>query len=129
ALNLSLQALTRPGDLVAIESPAFYGCLQAIEALGLRAVEVPTHARDGVDLGALATLLARHPIKVCWFMTTLQNPLGALMPEEAKQELVNLLARHDVPLIEDDVYAELYFGARRPKPSKAFDRAGRVLDC
>lgn len=129
ALNLSLQALTRPGDLVAIESPAFYGCLQAIEALGLRAVEVPTHARDGVDLGALATLLARHPIKVCWFMTTLQNPLGALMPEEAKQELVNLLARHDVPLIEDDVYAELYFGARRPKPSKAFDRSGRVLDC
>ena len=129
ALTLSLQALTRPGDLVAIESPAFYGCLQAIEALGLRAIEVPTSARHGVDLGALAALLARHPVRVCWFMTTFQNPTGALMPDAAKQELVRLLDERDVALIEDDVYAELYFGTRRPKPSKAFDRDGRVLDC
>ncbi len=129
ALNLSLLALTKPGDLVAIESPAFYGCLQAIEALGLRAIEVPTSAKHGVDLGALAALLERHPVRACWFMTTFQNPTGALMPDEAKQELVKLLDKHDVALIEDDVYAELYFGARRPKPSKAFDRDGRVLDC
>lgn len=129
ALILGLQALTRPGDLVAIESPAFYGCLQTLEALGLRAIEVPTSAAQGVDLAALAELLGRHPIRVCWFMTTFHNPTGALMPDEAKQELVKLLARHDVALIEDDVYAELYFGARRPKPTKAFDRDGRVLDC
>lgn len=129
ALNISLQSVTRPGDLVAIESPAFYGCLQAIEALGLRAIEVPTSAVHGVDIAALAGLLDRHPIRACWFMTTFQNPLGALMPEEAKQELVRVLARHDVALIEDDVYAELYFGARRPRPTKAFDRNGRVLDC
>jgi DNA-binding transcriptional MocR family regulator len=129
ALNLSMQALTRPGDLVAIESPAFYGCLQTIEALGLRAIEVPTSAERGVDLGALAALLGKHPVRVCWFMTTFHNPTGALMPDEAKQELVRLLAKHDVALVEDDVYAELYFGARRPKPTKAFDRDGRVLDC
>jgi DNA-binding transcriptional MocR family regulator len=129
ALNISLQALTRPGDLVAIESPAFYGCLQTLEALGLRAIEVPTSVEQGVDLGALAALLGRHPIRVCWFMTTFQNPTGALMPDGAKQELVRLLAKHDVALVEDDVYAELYFGGRRPKPTKAFDRDGRVLDC
>jgi DNA-binding transcriptional MocR family regulator len=129
ALTLGLQVLTRPGDLVAIESPAFYGCLQAVEALGLRAIEIPTHAREGVDLDALATVLARHPVRACWFMNSFQNPLGALMRDDTRQALVRLLDRHDVALIEDDVYAELYFGERRPQPTKSFDRDGRVLDC
>jgi DNA-binding transcriptional MocR family regulator len=129
ALNLCLQALTRPGDLVAIESPAFYGCLQAVEALGLKAIEIPTHPTDGVDLGSLARVLDKHPVRACWFMTTFQNPLGALMPDQARQALVRLLESHDVPLIEDDVYAELYFGNRRPKSTKAFDRKGMVLNC
>ena len=62
ALNLSLQILTRPGDIVAVESPAFYGCLQAIEALRLRAVEIPSHPRHGVDVSAFAAALERHPI-------------------------------------------------------------------
>ena len=82
ALNLSLQVLTRPGDLVAIESPAFYGCLQAVEALGLKAIEIPTHPTHGVDLAYLARILDKHPVRACWFMTTFQNPLGALMPDE-----------------------------------------------
>jgi len=129
ALNLSLQALTRPGDIVAIESPTFYGCLQAVEAHGLRAVEIPTHPRDGVDVGALEQALRRYKIRACWFMTNFQNPLGALVPDDARKDLVELLARHDVPLIEDDVYAELYFGRRRPKSTKAFDRKGLVLNC
>jgi DNA-binding transcriptional MocR family regulator len=128
-LNLCLQILTRPGDIVAIESPAFYGCLQAIEALRLRAIEIPTHPRDGVDAGALARILERHPVKAVWLMTNFHNPLGALVPEETKKDLVKLLEKHDVPLIEDDVYAELYFGRRRPKSAKAFDRKGLVLHC
>jgi DNA-binding transcriptional MocR family regulator len=127
-LNLSLQVLTRPGDIVAIESPAFYGCLQAIEALRLRAIEIPTLPGEGADVAALARILRKHPVRACWLMTQFQNPRGALMPEEAKKELVALLEKHDTALIEDDVYAELYFG-RRPKPAKAFDRNGRVLHC
>jgi DNA-binding transcriptional MocR family regulator len=129
ALNLALQTVARPGDLIAIESPAFYGCLQAIESLGLKAIEVATHPRRGVDLPHLARILDRHPVKACWFMTTFQNPLGALVPDEQRRELVQLLASRDVPLIEDDVYAELYFGSRRPRSTKAFDGEGRVLNC
>jgi DNA-binding transcriptional MocR family regulator len=129
ALNLSLQALTRPGDLIAIESPAFYGCLQAVEALGLKAIEVPTHPTHGVDIAYLARILDKHTVRACWFMTTFQNPLGALMPDESRKELIELLERHDVPLIEDDVYSELYFGTQRPKSTKAFDRKGLVLNC
>jgi len=129
ALNLALQSLTRPGDLVAIESPAFYGCLQAIEALGLKAIEIPTHPVHGIDLPCLASTLGKHTVKACWFMTSFQNPLGALVPDEARHDLVQLLEKHDVPLIEDDVYAELYYGTRRPKSTKAFDHKGLVLNC
>ncbi|QEI05429.1 PLP-dependent aminotransferase family protein [Pigmentiphaga aceris] len=129
ALNLCLGAVTRPGDTVIVESPTFYAALQSLERLGLRAIEVPAHPREGIDLAALARALAQHQPAACWLMTSFQNPLGSLMPEPKKRELVALLARHGVPLIEDDVYAELYFGANRPAPAKAFDTQGLVMHC
>lgn len=129
ALNLCLQCIASPGDLVAIESPAFYACLQVLERLKLKAVEIPVHPREGIDLESLADSLARLPIKACWFMSGLQNPLGASMSEAKKRALYELLQRHQVPLIEDDVYAELYFGNQPPRPVKSFDRKGLVLHC
>lgn len=129
ALNLSLQAVARPGDSVVIESPTFYAALQALERIGLKAVEVPTHPREGIDLEALALALERHKPKACWLMTNFQNPLGSSMPDEKKRKLVELLALHDIPLIEDDVYGELYFGSKRPAPAKAFDHKGLVMHC
>ncbi|MCJ0762407.1 PLP-dependent aminotransferase family protein [Variovorax terrae] len=129
ALNLCLAAVAQPGDLIAIESPGFYAALQALERLKMRALEIPVHPRDGLDLAALAEALKRHPVKACWFMTSFQNPMGASMDEAKKQELVALLARHEIPLIEDDVYGELYFGSRCPLPAKAFDRRGLVMHC
>lgn len=129
ALNLSLEVLTQPGDLVAVESPTFYGALQALERLNLRAVEVATHPRTGVDIASLKQVLDKHPVKACWFMPNFQNPLGSLMPQAQKQDMVKLLAERGVPLIEDGVYDELYFGARKPWPAKAYDKHGLVLHC
>lgn len=129
ALNLCLLAVARPGDAVIVESPTFYAALQALERIGLNAIEVPTHPRDGIDLNALETALERHKPKACWLMTNFQNPLGSLMPDEKKQALVALLTKHEVPLIEDDVYGELYFGKSRPVSAKAFDTKGFVMHC
>jgi DNA-binding transcriptional MocR family regulator len=129
ALNLCLQCVTQPGDLVAIEAPAFYACLQVLERLKLKAVEIPVHPREGIDLDCLADSLERLPIKACWFMSSLQNPLGASMSEAKKQALYQLLQQHQLPLIEDDVYAELYYGSQPPKPVKSFDRDGLVMHC
>ena len=129
ALNLCLQAVTRPGDVVAIESPTFYAALQALERLNLRAVEVATHPRLGVDPASLAEVLRRHPVKACWFMPNFQNPLGSLMPPAHKQAVVEMLAERNIPLIEDDVYAELHHGNERPPPAKTWDRAGLVMHC
>jgi len=129
ALNLCLLAVARPGDSVIVESPTFYAALQALERVGLNAIEVPTHPREGIDLEALALALERHRPKACWLMTNFQNPLGSLMTDERKEALVRLLTLHDVPLIEDDVYGELYFGSKRPVSAKAFDTQGLVMNC
>lgn len=129
ALNLCLTATTKPGDAVVIESPTFYAALQALERHRLRAIEVPTHPGEGIDLAALANVLQRHRPQACWLMTNFQNPLGSTMPEAKKRDLVALIARQRTPLIEDDVYGELYFGTQRPKPAKAFDTEGWVLHC
>jgi len=129
ALNLCLEAVTSPGDLVAIESPSFYACLQALERLQLKAVEIPVHPREGIDLEALADSMQRLPIKACWLMSSLQNPMGASMSEDKKESLYNLCKRHQVPLIEDDVFAELYFGKLPPKPIKSIDTEGLVMHC
>ncbi|MCE3253145.1 MAG: transcriptional regulator, GntR family [Cellvibrio sp.] len=129
ALNLCLQVVTKPGDLVAIESPTFYAALQILERLQLKAVEIPVHPRDGIHLPTLEDSLQRLPIKACWFMSSFHNPLGASMSEAKKQTLYDLLQQYQVPLIEDDVYAELYFGTTPPKPVKSFDHAGLVMHC
>jgi DNA-binding transcriptional MocR family regulator len=129
ALNLCLMAVTRPGDVIAVEAPGFYAALQAAERLDLRVVEIPVDPARGLDLDALAVALERHPIRACWFMTNFQNPTGATLSLERKQALVALLARHAVPLIEDDVYGELHFDAGYPLPARAFDRHGLVMHC
>lgn len=127
ALNLCLQAVTRPGDLIAVESPTFYAGLQAAERLGLKVVEVPSHPREGVNLAALEQVLDAHPVRACLFMLNYANPTGACVPDDSRRALMALLERHDLPLIEDDVYAELHHGEQPPLCSKALDRDGRVM--
>ena len=70
-----------------------------------------------------------HAVRACLVIGCYNNPLGSCAPEAAKRELLALLARHDVPLIEDDIYGELFHGDQRPPPYKAFDRDDRVLLC
>ncbi|MFU7708808.1 PLP-dependent aminotransferase family protein [Aeromonas veronii] len=129
ALSLSLQVLTEPGDWVVVESPTFYGALQAIERLKLKAVEIPVIPGVGIDLDLLADALTQMPIKACWLMGNVQHPLGHTMPDGHKQRLMALLNSHGVPLVEDDVYAEVYFGRERPKPIRHWDQRGDSLLC
>ncbi len=130
ALNLCLRAVSRPGDAVVVESPTYFGVLQLIEELSLKAIEVPTSPRTGIDLAALeAVLKERQDVKAVVSMPTVSNPLGSVMPDEAKEALIHLLARFDVPLIEDDAYGELVFESPRPRPARAWETEGRVLLC
>ncbi|MDP9995221.1 DNA-binding transcriptional MocR family regulator [Variovorax boronicumulans] len=129
ALHLCLAAATNPGDAVLVASPTSYGALQTLQQRGLRAIEIRTHVPDGIDLQELGDALVRNRPKACWLMTSFQNPTGSLMPESKKRAMIDLLSRFDVPLIEDDVHAELHFSDRRPLPAKAFDTHGLVMHC
>jgi DNA-binding transcriptional MocR family regulator len=129
ALNLAVRAVARPGDVVAVESPTYFGLLQILESLGMRVIEVPTHPREGMDLDKLEFAIRRHRVKACMVMTNCHNPLGYVLEDSAKQALLQLARRHDLPIIEDDVYGELAFSEQRPKPIKAFDTDGLVMLC
>lgn len=129
ALNLCLRAVTKPGDTVAIETPAYFGFLEIIQALNLRALEIPTSSREGMCLDALSAALARNDVQVVMLMPNFHNPLGSLMPDDKKQRLYDLIAAHDLPIVEDDIYGDTHFGDVRPKPLKAWDRDGRVMLC
>jgi DNA-binding transcriptional MocR family regulator len=129
AVSLCLRAVTQPGDVVALESPTFFGYLDLIESLGLRVLEIPTHPATGLSLPALELALDTQPIKAVLAAPTLSNPLGSVMPLSAKQRLVQLLARRQVPLIEDVVFNDLLAGDERRKAAKAYDTEGNVMIC
>jgi DNA-binding transcriptional MocR family regulator len=122
AIMLALTVVAQPGDTIAIESPTYFGLLRSLETLGLKVFELPTDARDGIDLSALKSLLERRSVKACLFSSCVNNPLGCTMPNEKKLGVLALLARYRVPLIEDDIYGDIYFGAERPTPFTALDQ-------
>jgi DNA-binding transcriptional MocR family regulator len=129
AISLALRAICQPGDTVAIESPCYFGILQAIELLGLRVLEMPTHPITGISLDAVAFAIEHNRLAAFVVMANFNNPLGSCMPDDHKKDLVELLARHRIPLIEDDVYGDLYFGEERPRTLKSFDSEDGVVLC
>jgi DNA-binding transcriptional MocR family regulator len=129
ALHLALRAVAVAGDVIAIESPTYFGKLQIIESFGMKAIEIPTHPRNGMDLAALENAIRKHRVRACMTMTNCHNPLGYVLPNDYKKDLVALTAKHGVALIEDDVYGDLTFDGQRPKTAKSFDRDGLVLLC
>ncbi|MNR83040.1 putative HTH-type transcriptional regulator YdcR [compost metagenome] len=129
AIFLSLRAVAGPGDAIAVEAPCYYGFLQALEALGMRAVEIPSHPVDGICLEDLEQAIVTHGVKACLLMPTFNNPTGVLLSDAKKRALVELITRHGVPLIEDDLHGDLALDGSRPKPCKAFDTQGLVILC
>ncbi|MEO5600494.1 MAG: PLP-dependent aminotransferase family protein [Cyclobacteriaceae bacterium] len=129
ALSLCVKAITKPGDAIAIESPTYFAIFQVMESHGLKVVEIPTDPVTGIDLDYLENAIPRFDIKACLFVNNFNNPLGSCMPDERKKLLVEMLAKKEIPLIEDDIYGELYFGRTRPKTCKTYDKKGLVLHC
>ena len=134
AILLCLRAVTKPGDIVIVESPTFSCYLQLIRKMGLLALEIPTCPTLGINISSLEEVLQdgvwrRGRVAACLLNPSFQNPLGFTMPIERKKQLVEILVGHGIPLIEDDVYGELSFGGGRPAPLKSFDTSGLVLYC
>jgi len=129
ALVFCLRAVTKPGDTVAIESPTYFGIFTIMMSLNLNVLEIPGDAKTGLDIAYLEQAMEKVTVNACLFVTNFSNPIGSCMPDERKQQLVKLLAKKQVPLIEDDIYGEIYFGKSRPRTCKSYDKEGMVMLC
>lgn len=129
AVLLALRATCKTGDTIAVESPFYFNFLQMIAFLGLKALEIPSTPREGISIEALRYAIEQNKISACLVISNFGNPLGSLMPDERKRELVDLLASHKIPLIEDDIYGDLAFANDRPSTAKSFDRSDLVIYC
>ncbi|MEW6981087.1 PLP-dependent aminotransferase family protein [Colwelliaceae bacterium 6471] len=129
ALSIALQCVASKGDVIAVESPCFFGMIELIESLGMKALEVYTCTEDGVSINELEKVIQQHPVKACLFSTAINNPLGSMMSDCQRYSLVKLLESYNIPLIEDDVYSELYFSENKPKPAQLYSEKGLVLTC
>ncbi|MBU2710719.1 aminotransferase-like domain-containing protein [Zooshikella harenae] len=129
ALSISIRATTKPGDIVAVDSPSFYGTLQTLRSLQLKALEIPTHPETGISIEALELALEQWPIKVIQVTPSGNNPLGYTMPDNKKEQLYKLAQRFDIAIIEDDIFGDLAYSLPRSRTVKSFDQDGRVLLC
>ncbi|MGE5108641.1 MAG: PLP-dependent aminotransferase family protein [Sphingobacteriales bacterium] len=129
AINLCLRAVTKSGDIVAVESPNYFGIYQSLESLGLKVVEISTDPATGIDLDCLQTVIKKLDIKACIVTPNFNNPSGSCMPEENKKKLVEIISKNNIALIEDDIYGELYYGKSRPRTCKYYDTKGLVMHC
>lgn len=129
AVTLALTSVSKPGDTIAVESPTYFGLLHTLEMLDLKALELPTDPTCGINVDAFARILETQTVAACMLSSSFSNPLGSLMPEAQKRELLAMLSRHAVPLIEDDVYGEIHFTRERPKPFIALDGGANTIYC
>lgn len=129
SLVISLMTLTKPGDSVIIERPTYFSIYNIIKNLGLKIIEVNVHPTKGMNLNYLEKCIKKVRVSACIFITNFSNPTGHCMPDEEKEKLVGILAKTNIPLIEDDIYGEIYFGSSRPRTCKTFDKKGLVLLC
>ena len=129
AITVSLRAVTRPGDAVMVETPTYYGLLQAVAGLGLRVIEVPNRPGLGIDVARMRELLARHAVRAAVLVPNFNNPLGSLTNDADKRALVATCAAHGVRVIEDDLYSETAYSGERALPLRRFDEHGHVITC
>jgi len=128
AFGLCLQAVARAGDVILVESPAYYGFLSTIAQLGMLAVALPFHDDPNRAIAEIERLSRRRRVGACLLSTTVSNPGGASMDDETKQWLVDALERLQIPLIEDATFSDLHFEAKQ-RAAKSYDRNGNVLLC
>jgi DNA-binding transcriptional MocR family regulator len=125
-IDLIARLLLRPGDYVAVESHTYGGALAAFRAAGARLLPVP-YDQEGMDIDALASLLARYPVRFVYTMPTFHNPTGVTMPVARRRALLAAAARQATPIVEDNLFDQLYFDQPPPPSLKALDRDGLVL--
>lgn len=129
ALSLALLAVCEPGDIIAVESPTYYGTMQLLRGLGFKAIEIPTDPVNGISVEALELALEQWPVKGVILVPNCNNPLGFIMPDKRKRAVLALAQSHDIVIFEDDIYGDLATDYPRPQTIHSMDIDGRVMLC
>ena len=129
AVTLCLRAVANPGDTILVESPVFHCFLQLIEDLNLYVIEIPGCPEQGIDPKVFEKTIASNKIKACLLDSNFQNPLGSVISKENKAAIIRIAEKYNVPIIEDDIYGDLFFENKRPTTFKSLDKKGIVLYC
>ncbi len=125
-LSLTARVLAEPGDRVLVEQPTYLGCLHVLAALGLEPVGIPLE-EEGPDLAAVEAAIAEHRPRFLYTVPTFHNPSGITASFARREALVALAARHDLWLVEDDVYGRLAYDGPPPPALAAIDRSAKVV--
>jgi len=115
ALDLIGKTMLDPQDTVIVEAPTFLATIQCFRLYGPRVIGAPIDAH-GVDVDALEALVVKHKPKLIYLVPTFGNPSGAMLSLERRLRILELAVRHQVLVVEDDPYGDLYFG-EPPPPS------------
>jgi GntR family transcriptional regulator/MocR family aminotransferase len=126
ALSLVARLFCDPGDAVVVEEPTYGGACAMFASLGIRTVAVPA-GEQGMDLDALDSLLARGGARLVYTMPSFHNPTGVSTSLEHRRRLLEIVARRDVPILEDDFEKDMRVVGRPVPPLKALDRTGHVV--
>jgi DNA-binding transcriptional MocR family regulator len=118
ALAIVCRAILAPDDVVACESPSFFGVIDAIRATRARTLPVPIDD-DGIDADALEQLLRRHEIRMIAVQPRLNNPTGRDLSPARREHLVELARRHGFFILEDGVYGDIRFDGEPLPPLRA----------
>ncbi len=110
ALTLLATVLLEPGDRILVEEPSYLAALQAFALAGAQAIPVPCDD-DGLDIGAVEELAARHGAKLLYTVPTFHNPTGRTLPLERRRALAELAGRTGLWIVEDDPYSELRYAS------------------
>lgn len=124
---IALASITSPGDIVAVESPCVFSILEVIASLDLRTLEIPIRHPYGLDLECLDRVCAEHIVKALVVTPNFHNPTGISMSEEQKQQVYQIAVRYTMPIVENDIYGDLYFEGNRPSTIRKYDTNGLVL--
>jgi 2-aminoadipate transaminase len=133
SLDLISKAFVRPGDSVILENPTYPGAVAIFHGARARCLAVPVKTRPepntelGVDIDAMEATLAANRVKLIVLTPDFQNPTGTSMSLASRRRVLELAARHQVPIVEDHIYARLHMREERVPSLKQLDRANLVI--
>ncbi|MFC7523093.1 PLP-dependent aminotransferase family protein [Parapedobacter sp. GCM10030251] len=127
ALYIALAITTTPNDIIAVESPCVFSVLEVIANLRLRTIEIPVRNKEGFDTDYLKNVCDKNAVKAIVLTPNFHNPTGLLLTDERKKEVLAIASHHHIPIIENDVYGDLYFRNPRPSNIRNFDTSGSVI--